>query len=1020
MGGVMESLVDLVENSLAYVAKHIIGKDLTGYCELMTTIGLTDEDIKRHPSLKDPYTLITNENSLLTVFEIQGTFEICSNNDFLRMVDSLRLKMSGYMNQKGHSLTCAFEVDPDRSLDELMRLAEPQIVAARRIGLTSEDIIVDRVKRNAPLVSYEQNLLVVYTHTSILSKDEYKQVLNNRSSDALKHKLPRVQFSQNPAAALMDMKSKHDTVLEKILTDFNQCGVDGKSGILLQRLDAHEAIKRVRIMVNRERTSQKFRPVLPGDKWVPRGPEKDGDVSDLLPPTINYQICSNDVETVRGGFIKTDDLIHGTITMELGPQEPQSFSAFFTTIDKTIPWRMRFDIEPDGLSSMRTREMVSSFVGMLPSNKDIRESFIALRDISKQEPICSMKVAVSTWSSTERETKRRLATLEKAIQSWGICNMTDVHGDPVAAWASTIPAFTSKNTANRMLPPLSETLHLLPLQRPATPWGDRGSLLVRTPDGKIYPIGIGSRLQDTWIELISAPPGSGKSVLMNSMNMATIHRAGAVRLPLMTIIDVGPSSAGLIQLIRDSLPENRKHEAASLRLQNSIDYAVNPWDTQLGARFPTAREKEFLADFMTLLCTDARSNDAPSGCAQVNEMLLDLAYNDRASKSANLYEPHVDSAVDAVLEKNGLRQQQDDTWWANATWWEVVDMLFKAGEVHAAGLAQRQAVPVLSDFGAYLNDESIKQLYKEVTVNGSSESLLNYMSRCFTSASTNYALFAGRTRFELNSETRIVAIDLNDVIGGKSREGQVRSAIMYLFARQIAAKNYFLREEMVLPVVPKLYHAYHIKRIADVQDEQKTISYDELHNTGGLEVFEGTMIKDGREGRKWGIRIVCASQYLSDYQEKLLNAATAVYVMRGGNAEDEKVLKDTFKVTGEAIRQLQRMATGPGKDGGNFLAIFKTKLGTIVQMLTNTVGPIELWAFSTTQEDVALRNRLYKRIGTSPARLILAQEFPLGSAMEKIEAMKMDATEHDDLGAIERLAQQLEKQYLLNKSGIGL
>ncbi|WP_206666512.1 hypothetical protein, partial [Xylella fastidiosa] len=81
-----------------------------------------------------------------------------------------------------------------------------------------------------------------------------------------------------------------------------------------------------------------------------------------------------------------------------------------------------------------------------------------------------------------------MASLEKSIQTWGTCQVTSVHGDPLAAWASTIPGFTTKNIANRMVPPLPEALYLLPLQRPATPWGDGGSFIVRTPDGKIYPI----------------------------------------------------------------------------------------------------------------------------------------------------------------------------------------------------------------------------------------------------------------------------------------------------------------------------------------------------------------------------------------------------------------------------------------------------------------------------------------------------------------------------------------------------
>lgn len=1011
--GFLDQGVKAVEDTLAYLARYMIGKDFAGYCELATAIGLTDEDMKRRPNLKDPYTLVTNSNSLLTVFDVQGTYQILSDDDFWRMIDNLRVKMNGYMKQYGHSVTFGFERDPDRSLDELMRLAEPHINAARRIGLKSEDIILDRVRRNAPLVAWEQNLLIVYTHMSVMGPEESKRELKERDQDAIKNKLPRIDFGQNPASVLMAMKYRHDTMIDRVKFDFERCGSAGRPGIMLQPISAHEAVKRIRIMVNREQTSQKFRPVLPGDRFIPRGREDDQDFSDLVPPPLSYQVCTNDVE-IEGEIIKTGELWHGNLSMELGPQEPQPFSSLFATVDREIPWRMRIDLNPGGLSEMRARQMIVAFVGMLPANRQIRQSFIDLNERNKEDAICSMKVTVSTWSDSKRETKRRMAALEKSLQAWGICQVTSVHGDPLAAWASTIPGFTTKNVANRMIPPLPDALKLMPLQRPATPWSDGGSLIVRTPDGKIYPIQLGSRLQDTWIELIAATPGAGKSVLMNSMNSATIHRAGSVRLPLMSIIDVGPSSSGLIQLIQDSLPAHRKSEAAYLRLQNSVDYAVNPFDTQLGARFPTVREHEFLVDFMTLFCTDAAEKKAPSACAKAIEKLLRIAYEDRATKNPNLYEPHVEPSVDRILKEAGIRVQHDDEWWLTATWWEVTDMLFAAGYVREAAVAQRQAVPVLSDFSAYLNNETIRQLYGKVSVGNGTEPLLDFMNRCFMDANASYALFSGRTRFELNSETRIISIDINDVIGAKTPEGILRNAAMYMFARQMAVKNYFLREEVVMPVIPEMYHEYHLKRIADVQDEQKTIAYDEVHNTAGLDAFVQTMIKDGREGRKWGIRIVNASQYLEDYPEALLNAATSVYVMRGGNAADEAILRESFNVSEEAIRRLQREAVGPGPEGGNFLALFKTKVGFVVQLLTNTVGPIELWAFSTTQEDVALRNRLYKRIGPYATRKLLAEHFPLGSALETIEHMRTESVEEEETSVVERLANKLANAYTKN------
>lgn len=705
MNGLLERAVDAVEDLVAHIARYMIGKDLASYCELMTAMPLSDEDKRRNPSLTDPYALITETNSFATVFDLQGTYQITSADDFAKIVDNLRMKSNGYMSRPGHSLSIAFESDPDRALAELMRLAEPLINTARRIGLKSEDILLDRVRRNAPLVQYEQNLLIVYTHMSVMGKDERKRELKDRSERATKHRMPSLAFAQNPAQALLAMKYRHDTMIARVRADFENCGVDGNAGLMLRPISAHEAIKRLRIMVNRERTSAKFRPVLPGDRFIPRGREDKMDSSDLSAPLIGYQICTNSIE-LDGELVKIDELWHGTLSMELAGQEPQPFNELFRNVDRRMPWRIKFDISPGGLEETRGRQMMLAFAGMMPANKQIRQSFIDLAEIAKRDAILSMKVTASTWAKTKHDTKQRLASLEKAIQAWGTCQVTDVHGDPVAAWASTLPGFTSKNVANRLVPPLGEAIRMLPLDRPATPWADDGSLVVRTPDGKIYPIQLGSRLQDTWIELGAATPGSGKTTWLNSMNNALLHNPGSARLPLMTIVEVKPGSAGLVQLILDSLPPHRQHEAVYLTLRNDPTYCVNVYDTQLGARLPINRERDFLCDFMTALCADPKLRAAPGDCSRVNDMLLRLVYADRSGTGAFPYEPGVDKVVDQALSDCGGSVEHDDLWWSSATWFEVTDLLFKAGRVREAALAQRQASPVLADFIAALKHES--------------------------------------------------------------------------------------------------------------------------------------------------------------------------------------------------------------------------------------------------------------------------------------------------------------------------
>ena len=76
---------------------------------------------------------------------------------------------------------------------------------------------------------------------------------------------------------------------------------------------------------------------------------------------------------------------------------------------------------------------------------------------------------------------------------------------------------------------------------------------------------------------------------MNALNLGTILSAGTSKLPYIAILDIGPSSSGLISLIRDALPLERRHEAVHFKLRMTPQYSINPFDTQLGCPLSDAR-----------------------------------------------------------------------------------------------------------------------------------------------------------------------------------------------------------------------------------------------------------------------------------------------------------------------------------------------------------------------------------------------------------------------------------------------
>jgi intracellular multiplication protein IcmB len=89
-----------------------------------------------------------------------------------------------------------------------------------------------------------------------------------------------------------------------------------------------------------------------------------------------------------------------------------------------------------------------------------------------------------------------------------------------------------------------------------------------------------------------------------------------------------------------------------------------------------------------------------------------------------------------------------------------------------------------------------------------------------------------------------------------------------------------------------------------------------------------------------------------------------------------------------------------------------------VQLLTLTLGPIELWAFSTTAEDAAVRNQLYRQMGPAETRRFLALLFPSGSITkelnERLNAVKEEIgmiQDENRLSVISQLVQDILDAY---------
>jgi len=941
---------------------------------LLKTLKQPIESFIRLETADSDYALAAEDGSLVSVLRIDGSYQIIGNQEYQRIISDSVVKFGTKFDKPGHAMQVYFARNPDLILDKLKKLLAPNRRAAENIGLEIGDIFNEKEKHLSNYLASEEIYFVLWTRPSALNKSDFaREVERSR-----KIKWVNAKDAQYPYAGIAGLRTKHENFSDSIRVSL------GEVGIKSEMLAVHDALKAIRMNLFQMGVNSNWSPCLPGDPIPPRAPEHRGDMSEILWPSLKYQLASYPAKVINDHVIEMGNYIWGGVDLVLAPQESIPFPALLDRLNENgIPFRISFLIEGGGVQGMAMQSFMTSILAVTnASNRMIRDSIEALTEISRNEPVVKFRASFCTWAPKGQieELETRISALIQSIESWGYCQASYVTGDPLDCVMSSALGIACASTAPPAIAPLYEVLKLLPWQRGASPFG-QGAILFRTPDGRVWPYQTGTNVTTTWFDLVFAQPGGGKSVLMNTLNLGTCLAAGMSDLPFIAVIDIGPSSAGLISLIKDALPAEKRHQAVSYRLQMSQDYAINPFDTKLGMRVPQATERSFLVELLILLCTPAGQKEPYDGIPQLAGMVIDEMYRWRDDNTANAeprpYLPRISREVDEMLQKHEITVAD------GAYWWDVVDMLFDKGLTYEASIAQRYAVPTLGDSVAAARRPQIKNLLSETTIGASSEGVIHAFERMVTSAVREFPILSSVTKFALN-ENRICSLDLADVCPQGDATSDRQTAIMYMLARYALVSPWWINEEALVQM-PVRYRPYHEQRLRDFAETPKRLCYDEFHRTSSSKSVRGQLVRDVREGRKRGIQIVLASQMLHDFDDDMVDLATGVWIL--GSAISDTAVDETqrrFGLTDTARWIMRHRLTGPKASGAPCLFVLGTVDGKYEQFLINTLGPIELWAFSTSAEDVAIRNRLYNRLGAAQARKLLAAYYPGGSARSDI------------------------------------
>lgn len=935
----------------------------------------------RLETIDSEHTLAASDGSLVSYLKVDGSRQVIGEEEYNFLVDAATLKLGAKFDRPGHAMQIYFARDPNRIRPHLDTLMRETRATARNTSLEVEDLIQEKIKNLSTILSHEECYFVLWTRPSSMTKSEIEATRVEKQEQA--KKWVNAPYGQQPLAGIESLRTRHKSLITSIQQSLNELGI--RSDLL----EVHEALRAVRSNMFPSRSSESWRACLPGDPIPPRAPTSTVDLSDIIWPPLSSQLAVGDAKIIDGTTIQLGDMNWAGADMTLGPMESMPFPMLLSRLyEAKVPFRISFLIEGGGAEATAFKSLLATLMSVTNAlNRQIKYSLEGLEAMARSEPVVRLRVSFATWAPKEEKTLiyDRVSILMQSIESWGYVQVSNSSGDPLDAVMSSAMGIHCGGTAPTAIAPMREVMKLIPWQRPSSPFVS-GSILLRSPDGKIWPYQTGTTLTTTWFDLIFAQPGAGKSVLMNTLNLGTILSPGMSKLPFVAIIDIGPSSSGLVSLVKEALPIERQGESAYYRLQMARQYAINPFDTQLGCRYPLLDERSYLVEMLVLLSTPPGHDKPYDGIQQLAGLVVDEMYRWRDDKVANAeprpYLPRLDAEIDDAIQKHNIHLPTDPYWW------DVVERLFELNMISEAMRAQRHAVPTLSDSITASRRPQIRTLLEETSIGSSSESIISAFERMITSAIREYPILSSVTQFDI-AGARVCSLDLMDVSPQGDDGADRQTAIMYMLARNAMVRNWWVGPES-LQYIPEKYRTYHELKLQDLAETPKRLCYDEFHRTSSSSSVRAQVVRDVREGRKRGVQIVLASQLLDDFDDDMVDLATGVWVL--GTAVSDKAvddIKDRFGLTATARNIIRYRLTGPRAGGAPALLILGTNEGRYEQHLINTLGPIELWAFATSVEDVIIRNRLYAKFGAGRARQLLAVSFPGGSARNEIKRRVM-------------------------------
>lgn len=949
--------------------------------------------------------IVAGDGSLMSMLRVNGALSVMGSDEYAHLFSTLQTALANPMDHPGHALAVYFTFDPYTALRDARAALRPSVEQGSRLGMDVEALMDDWSRAIARYTASESVVVCVWTTPEVLPRSTRKAAGKQRV-ERLKRG-PQGARIMTPDLALEPLRDNHRGFVHGVSQALSE------GGLSIDALSANEAVRFIREAVQPRRTPADWKPHGFGEPVAlrPREAGRDDD-RHWMYARLREQIFDTDALCRDNRTVEVGGMIHNPVAVTLPPLEIQGFQSFFARLCSLgMPWRLAILIEGDGLNGLGIRHTIAKILYFSSTdNKKFSKAADQLRRLHTENvTLVKLRMMADTWipaeaSKAEERLRRQADFLVSTINSWGSATAMDVLGDPLLGFSAASPGLMRKFPTQPACAPIADVLPLLPFSRPVSVW-KTGSWPLRSADGKLQPYAPGSSHQASWIDLGFAPMGSGKSVALNALNLAFLLMPGLPELPYLTVIDIGPSSRGVVSAMQTALPENRRHLAVFARLRMDSEYAINVCDTELGCPQPTILHEAFLVNLISVLATDPLTGKAPGGLIGLIKETIRRAYAEYGpDRHPKPYEPGVDGQVDEAVARHQLVIDED------TSWWELVKALFEAGEGQMAARAQRHAVPLLTDIGQMATAPEMDQIYGKRMHEG--EKVTHYLNRVLTiDLASQFPILTSPTQFDVR-EAKVVALDLDEVAPKGTPAADHQTAVMYMVARFAGAQKFFLQESDT-EAMPEWIRPTHWRRIRRIRELPKRLCFDELHRVTRQAGVASQIVADvdvaGRESRKWNIHIGLYTQRLEDFPDSLVDLASSILVFGAGNPAVARRVAEKLGLSRTAEQAIARLPQGPSSAGSSLVGVWSTDRGRVISRQMLTLGPMALWAFSSTAEDVALRTVLYGRLGVSEALRRLAARYP-GGVKKEIERRRIATEQHEAADIQQDLVRELMEQ----------